>query len=867
MATATRLAARRAFRPVLTLLGIIGGLDLLLLGGMSVVAGTRAYVAGESMWAKGQKDAYSALLRYAETREPVEHARYERAVAIPLGDRRARLALAERRLDWREARDGLLQGGNHPDDITLMILLVRWGGWEPHIHRALAIWAEGDVQINRLVELAEALQKEGARGQPTTAQVASELAALDAVNADVTPLEREFSETLGDAARQVQLVLFLAIGGLSLALLLTCTIVMRRLFEQIAETTEGLQQNEARKSAMLDASFDAVLSMDAMGRIIEFSRAAEMMFGHQRDAVLGRELIDVIGPPEVRRRHKEGLARYLGGGEPHILGRRVKLEALRADGSRFAVEVAVARVATDGPALFTGFIRDLTDRKRDEVALRRYADIIEHMQLGLHVWQRTESSGPDGFRLVASNAAAAEATGVPTASVVGKTMRDGFPHTSDSILPAFYEEVLARGEAMELAEVQYGDDRVGQSTFAVKAFPLPDRSVAAIFENVTDRKRLEERLAQAQKLEIVGRLAGGVAHDFNNILTAVLGFGEVLQERLAEEGVAAPELVEILHAGERAKAVTAQLLAFSRKQMLVMAPLEVNALIERDARLIMRLIGEHITLTLHLAPDVGRVEADAAQLSQVLLNLAVNAADAMPNGGTLRIETSLVHDPAAGVQLQGGEWVLVRVADTGAGIDRDILPHIFEPFFTTKAVGKGSGLGLATVYGIVKQLGGEIAVDSAPERGTRFNIFLRPQVGTPREVAEAPPSGAGRRLMGSEAILLVEDEPSVRDLVRHVLAGHGYRVTMAASGEEALALAHPGTLAIDLLLTDAVMPGTSGPALAASLRQRYPALRVMLMSGFSEHPMLDAGPSDMRLLLKPFRPDELVRVVREHLDG
>ncbi len=428
--------------------------------------------------------------------------------------------------------------------------------------------------------------------------------------------------------------------------------------------------------------------------------------------------------------------------------------------------------------------------------------------------------------------------------------------------------MVRAGGSRDVGEIEYVESGI-TATFSARVFPLPDRCAGVIFENITARKRLEADLRQAQKLEVVGRLAGGVAHDFNNILTAILGFGEVLQERLERQGVAAPELQEMHDAAERARALTSQLLAFSRKQMLRVVSVDINALVERDARLVGRLIGEHIVLDLDLAPSVGTVRGDAAQLGQVLLNLAVNARDAMPHGGTLRMETRAVYVDAGSDEqgsLPEGDYVRLRVADTGVGIPRIVLPHIFEPFFTTKDIGQGSGLGLATVYGIIKQLGGDVHVTSAPGEGTRFDILLPAEAvsSRPADIVSVP---SAHEPAGSQCILLVEDEPAVRELVHRILDRHGYRVIAAASGGEAVALATAQALAVDLLLTDAVMPGMSGPTLAMTMIDRYPALKVLVISGFTDHPLLTSTATRFRLLAKPFRPDDLLRAVREQLDG
>ena len=369
----------------------------------------------------------------------------------------------------------------------------------------------------------------------------------------------------------------------------------------------------------------------------------------------------------------------------------------------------------------------------------------------------------------------------------------------------------------------------------------------------------EDQLRQAMKMEAVGRLAGGVAHDFNNLLTAVLGHADLALTQVDPGKPFHEDLQEIKQAALRAAALTQQLLAFSRKQVLERRVVDLNQIVAGITRMLDRTIGEDIELVTDLAPELGRVHADAIQLEQVLLNLAVNARDAMPEGGRLTIETM-------NVQSEAGAVVRIRVADTGVGMTPEVLAHIFEPFFTTKELGKGTGLGLATVYGIVKQSGGHISVTSSRGHGTTFLIDFPRSPDEPRIDVVAP--SVERRSGGTETILLVEDEATVRTLARRVLEQRGYKVLEAQHPEQALIVSRGFQEQIDLLLTDVVMPGMSGTKLAEQLTAERRAMSVVYMSGYA------ATSVEQRLLLddsvpfiqKPFTPDILARRVREVLD-
>lgn len=394
--------------------------------------------------------------------------------------------------------------------------------------------------------------------------------------------------------------------------------------------------------------------------------------------------------------------------------------------------------------------------------------------------------------------------------------------------------------------------------------------VQGIARDVTERKQLEDQLRQAQKMEAIGQLAGGIAHDFNNLLTAITGYSDLTLKRLPHDNPLRRNVEEVKKAGERAASLTRQLLAFSRKQVLQPKVLDLNAVVSDMEKMLQRLIGEDIELQTALASELGSVKADPGQIEQVIMNLAVNARDAMPHGGNLIIETENVflneEYATSHIAVKHGAYVMLAVSDTGEGMSEETQSRIFEPFFTTKELGKGTGLGLSTVYGIVKQSGGNIWVYSEISQGTTFKIYL-PRID---EAAQEYLSGVRveERVYGTEIILLAEDDREVRSLVREALEGYGYRVLEAEGGGAALSVSERHEAPIHLLLTDVVMPKMSGRELADRLTQSRPEIKVLYMSGYTDESIVHHGvlDPDTPFIQKPFGPQALARKVREVLD-
>jgi PAS domain S-box-containing protein len=410
---------------------------------------------------------------------------------------------------------------------------------------------------------------------------------------------------------------------------------------------------------------------------------------------------------------------------------------------------------------------------------------------------------------------------------------------------------------------------------SLSAAPLVDgkgniNGSVVVIADITERKKLEEQFLQAQKMEAVGRLAGGVAHDFNNLLTAIIGYSQLALARLHREDPMRREIEEIEQAGHRAAGLTNQLLAFSRRQVLQPQVLDLNVVVANLGKMLERLIGEDIVLATTLAPGIGFVKADRGQIEQIIMNLAVNSRDAMPDGGRLTIETfhADLDDSytAEHLDVRPGPYVVLAISDNGCGMDKETQSNIFEPFFTTKELGKGTGLGLSTVYGIVKQSGGHIGLYSEPGEGTTFKVYL-PRL---EESDQKHESGVTEKesLEGSETVLLVEDEASVRELARRILEAYSYTVLAASDSEDALRICETHGGNIHLMLTDVVMPGTSGRELAQLVATNHPEITVLYMSGYTDDAIVQHGVlgADTPFLQKPFSPVALARKVRETID-
>ncbi len=637
---------------------------------------------------------------------------------------------------------------------------------------------------------------------------------------------------------------------------------------------DAIEARDERFRAAVEGSLDAVFFLravrDEKGKVSDFvfeeiNHNGERLLDRPRDEVLGHRLGEVLPADGIRIFYD----RYARVAEEQVPLEEEFAVDLPGRGKVWLYHQVVP--LEDGVAITAS---NVSERKHSEEALRdseeRWRSLVENLPGYVLLVD------PEG-RIVSANRPFA---GGGFADVLGRSALDFVQPEHRARAEEAARAVLERGESVEY-EVEMATSAGSLGFWGVRAGPLHrDGRIGGMIllaTDVTGRKqteaaltRTEEQLRQAAKMEAVGRVAGGVAHDFNNLLTAILGYAELALARLGPEDALRRHIDGIVRTATRASDLTRQLLAFSRKQVLSPRVINLNDVMAASDGLFRRLLGEDIRLVTRLGSALGATRVDRAQVEQILMNLVVNARDAMPDGGALEIETSNVQlDEAWAANHPGssvGPHVMLSVNDSGVGMDADTQRHIFEPFFTTKELGRGTGLGLATVYGIVKQSGGYITVESTLGKGSTFRIFLpRVEETAPRAVAVASAAAPAR---GRETILLVEDEDVVRELAREALQEGGYNVLEARHPGEALLVAERQGDGLDLLLTDVVMPHMSGPQLAQRLREHRPDLRVLFMSGYTDDATLRHGVlrSEVFFLQKPFTPDVLARRVRETLD-
>ncbi|HEX2045492.1 MAG TPA: PAS domain S-box protein [Gaiellaceae bacterium] len=634
------------------------------------------------------------------------------------------------------------------------------------------------------------------------------------------------------------------------------------------QAEEALRTAERRYRTLVE-QLPLVTYMDALdgpGSNVYTSPQIEPLLGYAAEEWANNlELFAARLHPEDRERVLAEHARTHATGEPL----RTEYRLLARDGRTVWLqdEAVVVKDALGRPLFLQGYLLDITERKRAEHALAERESFLKTII-------DTEPEcvnlvAPDGTLLEMNRAGLEMIEAESLEDVAGMDVAQLVAPEDRAAFTALTREVLAGGSGnLEFELVGLRGTRRRMETHAV---PLAGangevRAALSVTRDVTERRRLEEQLFRSQKLEAVGRLAGGVAHDFNNLLTGILGYADLLYMGLAEDDPRRADAAEVKRAAERAATLTRQLLAFSRRQVLKPRVIDLNRVVEDMERMLRRLIGEDVELVTAVDPALGRVEADPGQIEQVIANLVVNARDAMPEGGRLVLETENVEVDgtftAGRVEMPPGAYVVLAVTDTGVGMDAETQAHAFEPFFTTKEVGKGTGLGLATVYGIVKQSGGYIWVYSEQGEGTTFRIYL-PRVEKPGdELAADGQAAAGE---GSETVLVVEDEGVVRQLIARDLAGRGYTVLTAATGLEALAVADGHAGPIEVVVTDVVMPGMGGLELMRRLAEARPDTKVVYMSGYAERAVADEL-APCPLLQKPFNASALAAKIREVLD-
>src|SRR5690349_1314271 len=629
-----------------------------------------------------------------------------------------------------------------------------------------------------------------------------------------------------------------------------------------------LRQSNERYVRMIQSSPDAItLRTLPERRYLEVNEGFCRMTGYTAEEVIGKTSaeIHVWADPDERG---ATLQKVLREGEVHEEEFRFRTKSGEI---RFG-QLAAVKVAVGNQQCMLSVSRDTTEKKRAEEELRRseanFRSLVHDAPFGI---LKVTLEG----RILQANPALVNMLGYGSEEEVCELNMERDVYQDPKQRQRLIEE-HSQKEGFHNVEVQWKrkDGNVITALLNGRRVAGPDHAQTyfeEFAEDITQRRILERQLFQSQKMEAIGRLAGGIAHDFNNLLGVVLGHTEILEEAAGQDKRLQRSVEAIHSATQRAAALTTQLLAFSRKQMVEPKILDLNAAIREIEKLLRRVIGEDIELIIRVQSGAGTIRIDPGQLDQILMNLVVNARDAMPSGGKLILETSsvTVDDSYIGQHLgaAAGPFVLLNISDTGFGMDQETLSHIYEPFFTTKEKGKGTGLGLSTVYGIVKQCGGYIMAYSEPGRGTTFKVYFPSINGVP----EASRASARRADLpgGNETILLVEDETALRELTRGLLETAGYTVLEAANVEDAIRLAENAPRKIDLLLTDVVMPGMDGHELSRRLTSSYPSLKVLYMSGYTDDVIVQRGVRNggSTLLQKPFGRAGLLGKVRQALDS
>jgi PAS domain S-box-containing protein len=721
-------------------------------------------------------------------------------------------------------------------------------GWVARSRESLIL--DGEINDERFESLWPHPEIRSAISVPM--QIANKLVGVININA----IERARSFTLGQT-KALAILASTAAAALESASLYAQVETQRKRLDNIVATVPGVV-------------WEAWGQPDQSSQRINFvSDYVESMLGYSVDECLSTPnfWLTIVHPDDREEAARNSAASFAAGGK-----HTQEFRWITKDGRSVWVEANLV-VVTDSegsPIGLRGVNTDITERKRAEEALReskeRYRDLVENAH---DIIYSHDLKG----NYLSVNKAAEHITGYTREEALQLNMSQTLaPECADKATEMISRKLAGEDVTAYELEILAKDGRrvaieVNSKLMYEDGVPV---AVQGIARDVTERKLLEEQLRQSQKMEAIGQLAGGVAHDFNNLLTAINGYSSLALQRVDDDSSIKPYLEEVRKAGDRAANLTRQLLAFGRKQILQPLALDLNSVVSDMNKMLRRLIGEDIALNAKLAPDLKKIKADPGQVEQVLINLVVNARDAMPTGGSLTIETanmSLDQEYASRhVGIQPGKYVMLAVSDTGTGMDEATRARIFEPFFTTKEKGKGTGLGLSTVYGIVQQSGGSIWVYSEPNQGTSFKVYLPELLSDgPADVVE---SARDEIVSGSETILLVEDEEVVRGLTTNILEGAGYHVIAAGGGAEAAKLCADRNEPIDLLLTDVVMPQTSGKAVAEQLTKMQPGLKVLFMSGYTDEAIVHHGVLDanVEFIQKPFTPAALSKKIRDVLD-
>ncbi len=827
-----------------------------------ILSGVRAYVGGEGLWSKAEKRAVLSLTEYAISHAESDYQQYLAEIAVPAGDKQARLQLERLSPDMALVQQGFVQGRNNPADVDNMSMLFRRFGSIGYMARAIVVWTEGDRYIDQLRSLADDLHREVNSAHPDAGKIKEITDQVAIVDARVTPLEDEFSATLGQGARWIDRVL-------SVVTLLASGVLLLIGIGLSSAVLKQIRNSEEKYRNLIDTANDGILVIDAETRLI-------LDANNQAGEMLGIPERRLVGMPESRLYPKDGSELIREPLAPNTPGtaRSRELELLRADGTRVPVEVSASATELGGRPAVLGIFRDIRDRLEAAAILQRSEERFSYLIQNLS--DVITVVAVDGTMLYHSPSVERVAGYKPSELLGQSLLACIHPEDEPAVRAALERVTLKVGSA---APPEFRFRRKDGSWVWLESVGnnlLNDVAVGGIVvtsRDVTGRRGLEEQVRQSQKMEAVGRLAGGIAHDFNNLLMVIQGYAEIL---LQEEGTSAAvrkNVDTILRTTESAASLTRQLLSFSRKHVFSQEVLDLNSLVSRMSEMLLGVLRDEMEFVVKFDPDAGCVSADPGQIEQVIMNLVVNARDAMPQGGKLTLETAYIGtDAVRGSRtsdLPAGDYVMLSVADTGIGMDADTQSRIFEPFFSTKNKDEGTGLGLSVVYNIVRASGGHVRVSSEVGQGATLQVFFPRVAAPPKPQPVQAPVRTSRT--GMETILVAEDQPDLRWMICQFLQELGYSVLEAKDGGDAVALAEQYKGTIDVLLTDIVMPHVRGSEVARRLVASRAGMKVIFMSGYTEGefgaaPGETYGPG-ITLLQKPFELDSLAGKLHEVLEA
>ena len=636
------------------------------------------------------------------------------------------------------------------------------------------------------------------------------------------------------------------------------------------KTEEALRESEKRFRAISNTAADAILLMNNEGKISYWNPAAEKIFGYTSEEAMGKDLHMFLAPERYHTDYRRGFSKFSNTGEGVAMENTFEFFALKKDGTEFPIEVSTSAIQIKGKWHAVGIVRDVSDRKLAEIALtkseQKYRTLFEESKDVIFI------STPDGTFLDI-NPAGIELFGYSSTEemLAIDIARDLYVNSDDrkTCLRIIEEQGYVKDYEVDLKRKDGKHVIVLMSNGTVRDSKGEIIAYRGIIKDITERKRLEQQLLQAQKMEAIGQLAGGIAHDFNNILTAIIGYGNIIKMQIDKDNSLNTYMTYILDSAERAAKLTQDLLAFGRRQMIRPNPTNLNEIIKGVEKILLRLIGEDIELSIFLSEKDLTIMADSTQIEQVLMNLATNSRDAMPEGGSLIITTDITEIDERFIKVynygKAGKYAIITVSDTGIGMDEQTKARIFEPFFTTKEIGKGTGLGLAMSYGIVKQHYGFINVYSEPHKGSAFKIYL-PLINAGSEKIREKELVSIQK--GTETILLAEDDMLVRKFLRDVLEVAGYTILEAADGEDAINVFDEGKDKIQMLILDVIMPKKNGKEVYEAIKKTSPHIKAIFTSGYSADIIHKKGvlEKELEVIPKPVSSDTLLIKIRELLD-